>query len=242
MSVLTLYHATSPDVAILITFGGFKSGDRGAFGTCMDSCVCVATCSCRLAVQTISKPAQHPSPSLWLGPRACPCMCAGAGIYFATTPEATRRKATAGRPDGRLILECRVDLGRCKVLAGPSPRLTLAELRRDGFDSAMCDYFPSGREYIIFEAERVLSKRILHREGHATKEARAAGIAAFLSLDPAKLVSGRGPTTFDGRPSYGDVDVCPHCRCETVYVPMDPRQPTATCGDCDKEIRRPKVS
>ena len=32
MNVLTLFHATSPDVAISINFGGFKSGDRGAFG------------------------------------------------------------------------------------------------------------------------------------------------------------------------------------------------------------------
>ena len=128
------------------------------------------------------------------------------------------------------------------MLAGPKPDLTLAELRREGFDSAVSDYFHGGREYIVFEAERVLSKKILHSAAHATAGARAAGIRAFLDLDPAKLMAGRGPTVYDGRPRYGDVDSCPYCRCGTVYVPMDPKMPTASCGDCDRDIPRPRVS
>lgn len=79
---------------------------------------------------------------------------AGAGIYFATTPELTGHKA---RGKG-VILKAYVRLG--KVLTLPEhgdTRMTLEKLRSMGFDSVcIARKVSSGHEYVVYDPSQVL--------------------------------------------------------------------------------------
>ena len=80
---------------------------------------------------------------------------AGAGIYFATTPELTGHKA---RRHG-VILEAKVDLGGIHTLdANGDPNMTLQKLKSLGDFDSVCIARPvsSGQEYVVYDPKQVL--------------------------------------------------------------------------------------
>jgi hypothetical protein len=80
----------------------------------------------------------------------------GAGIYFATTAEATQHKALS---KGRM-LKCTVRLGKMKkVQAYTSERdgnMHYHKLKKQGFESVKMDGWNSGTEYVVYNKGQVL--------------------------------------------------------------------------------------
>ena len=75
----------------------------------------------------------------------------GGGIYFAATPDDTKRKA---RRQGA-ILECSVRLGRIKEVTACDTTLTFTKLQRERFDSVLYQGFSSGPEYVVYNFDQV---------------------------------------------------------------------------------------
>lgn len=73
---------------------------------------------------------------------------AGGGIYFATSVEATARKAMSHGP----VLQADVCLGNVKHISGTDQHITFTHLRDEGFDSVKTTIFQSGTEYVFAAA------------------------------------------------------------------------------------------
>jgi hypothetical protein len=88
----------------------------------------------------------------------------GRGIYFALTPNATRRKAVAGSSGHGCMMELTIDVGRIRRYenCGRWGAMNLKKLNRENADSILFEPpEKSGDEVIIFEAWRVREKRII---------------------------------------------------------------------------------
>ena len=91
---------------------------------------------------------------------------AGAGIYFATTPELTGHKAHRHG----VILEATVALGSIHTLeAAGDPSMTLQKLQSLGFDSVcIARQVSSGHEYVVYDPKQVLSINWIREDSRYT--------------------------------------------------------------------------
>ena len=85
---------------------------------------------------------------------------AGGGIYFATNCSDTFHKAQA-RGSHRHILQCRVKLGRTKMLPVSGDKsITFEKLLREGFDSVLIPR-PGGDEFVVYKPDQCEPLRIV---------------------------------------------------------------------------------
>jgi len=83
----------------------------------------------------------------------------GGGIYFATTPEATKKKAIGTNSHLGFIIEAKVNLGRVlQMPASCDQRMNGRKLHRMGFNSIYFDP-GDGPEVVVYSNHRVLSTR-----------------------------------------------------------------------------------
>lgn len=90
----------------------------------------------------------------------------GGGIYFATSPGATYKKAIGPDSQKGYILAARVDIGKVKHM-GPAcdDHLNSLTLRAQHYDSVR--FNPGdGTEYVVYSKHQVLSVRVVHRHHH----------------------------------------------------------------------------
>eukprot|EP00445_Apocalathium_hangoei_P041535 CAMPEP_0203964216 /NCGR_PEP_ID=MMETSP0359-20131031/94010_1 /ASSEMBLY_ACC=CAM_ASM_000338 /TAXON_ID=268821 /ORGANISM="Scrippsiella Hangoei, Strain SHTV-5" /LENGTH=225 /DNA_ID=CAMNT_0050900515 /DNA_START=84 /DNA_END=761 /DNA_ORIENTATION=- len=83
----------------------------------------------------------------------------GGGIYFATTPEATKTKAIGADSHTGFMIEARVDVGKALLMPATCDRsMTGLKLASKGFDSVK--FNPGdGDEYIVYSGARVISTK-----------------------------------------------------------------------------------
>ena len=75
---------------------------------------------------------------------------AGGGIYFASDPRATQRKAVSKG----VILKASVLLGKSKTIYAADGNITFESLRKEGYDSIFL-LLPSGPEYVVYNSDQV---------------------------------------------------------------------------------------
>jgi len=86
----------------------------------------------------------------------------GKGIYFAMTPQGTRRNAVAAGSHGGCMIKAQVDVGHLKRFqsCGAYNSMSGTKLKMMGYDTIVANP-GTGDEIIVFDPERVVSKEII---------------------------------------------------------------------------------
>jgi len=106
---------------------------------------------------------------------------AGGGIYFATSVEATARKAMSHGP----VLQADVCLGNVKHISGNDQHITFTSLRDEEFDSVKTTHFQSGPEYIVYNFDQVTNIRYAAKQQQQQQQQQQLSAVVMAAVDSA---------------------------------------------------------